>query len=773
MSTITGWKVLRRGIFGSSRRGRRRPGSFSPGLSVLEGRIVLSTLVVTDANDSGPGSFRQAIIDAHGGDTITFANSLRGQTITLTSGELAINKDLDIEGPGAGFLTVSGNDASRVFNVSAGVNATIAGLTITDGRSGDGGGIINRGNLSLQKSTVTANEADGTLDISGWAQGGGITNKAGGTLTISQSTISGNKSIGEDDSFIAGLGFGGGVMNESLLTIISTTISGNQAIGGASSHVSGAGIGGGIGSITVTVNNYQYPQSLQIVNSTLINNQAIGTDVPSDFSSVAGNASGGAIALGAGPTTITGTSFIGNRAIGGDGGAGFASGGAITGGGGVVSISNSSFTGNEAIAGDGDDATGALFDEGASADGGAISIGTNQMTIIGSTFTANKAIGGDAGTPSLFSAGGGASGGAISFSQSGGTSTVTIGGDSSATPPPTSTSSPGATIIGSEFTDNQVIGGRGNGGQGGQATGAAIAMSGSYAASPDFTSVTVSPSKMTIIGTTITGNVAQAGPGATGGAATGGGICTTIGSLAITGSNLSGNLALGGAGLQGGAGGTAQGGGLLTTDSTVTLTGTLVTNNQAIGGAGGDGTSGDAGGAGGNAQGGGLATAVGGLDYLGIILGVFPAPSTLTVNGGALTGNLAEGGVGGQGDGSGAGGVGGSASGGAAINSANTVLTFKSSLLSGNVALGGIGAQGAARGNALGGAVFDAGPMPYLLLPAGVLNMTDTLVVGNLADGAQGFGGGIYFDAGSVSNLTRTLVLGNRAATAGNNTYNA
>ena len=66
------------------------------------------------------------------GDTIVFAPSLNGQTITLTSDELAIKKSLDIEGPGAGLLAISGNDASRVFDISQkeAVTVTIAGLTI-------------------------------------------------------------------------------------------------------------------------------------------------------------------------------------------------------------------------------------------------------------------------------------------------------------------------------------------------------------------------------------------------------------------------------------------------------------------------------------------------------------------------------------------------------------------------------------------------------------------------------------------------------------------
>src|SRR6266404_1827545 len=65
------------------------------------------TLTVTTTNDSGPGSLRQAIADAQDGDTIQFDPSLNGRTITLTSGELVINKNITIAGPGGDLLTVS------------------------------------------------------------------------------------------------------------------------------------------------------------------------------------------------------------------------------------------------------------------------------------------------------------------------------------------------------------------------------------------------------------------------------------------------------------------------------------------------------------------------------------------------------------------------------------------------------------------------------------------------------------------------------------------
>ena len=65
-----------------------------------------TTITVTNSNDSGPGSLRQALIDANDGDTITFAVT---GTIALTSGELLVDKSITISGPGAESLTVNGN----------------------------------------------------------------------------------------------------------------------------------------------------------------------------------------------------------------------------------------------------------------------------------------------------------------------------------------------------------------------------------------------------------------------------------------------------------------------------------------------------------------------------------------------------------------------------------------------------------------------------------------------------------------------------------------
>src|SRR5580765_3091210 len=91
-------------------------------LSCMNFSSVAATVTVTSTADSGPGSLRSAIAAASAGDTIDFA--IAGPAIILTSGELAVNLDLTIQGPGAGALALSGNHSSRVFNING--NVTIS-----------------------------------------------------------------------------------------------------------------------------------------------------------------------------------------------------------------------------------------------------------------------------------------------------------------------------------------------------------------------------------------------------------------------------------------------------------------------------------------------------------------------------------------------------------------------------------------------------------------------------------------------------------------------
>jgi hypothetical protein len=176
--------------------------------------------LVTDAGDAGPGTLRALIADA-GCATISF--DVLGE-ITLTSGELTIDRNLSIYGPGADQLSVRAEqpeveaDRFRVFSVASGTTATIAGLTIRGGEPfgrvgrGAGGGVLNGGALTLEGSVVMENRA---------AEGGGIYNNDTSTLTVIRSTVHDNVAD-----------FGGGILSHGSLRLEHATVSRNEDLSG-------------------------------------------------------------------------------------------------------------------------------------------------------------------------------------------------------------------------------------------------------------------------------------------------------------------------------------------------------------------------------------------------------------------------------------------------------------------------------------------------------------------------------------------------------------
>jgi hypothetical protein len=283
---------------------------FQPRLEALEDRWMPSALTVTTAADSGAGTLRAEIAAANSGDTINFASSLQGQTITLTSGELLINKGLTIQGPGAAQLTISGGNASQVFDVTSSQPVVLAGLTMSNGHNIQGGGISNAAGSNLTVSGCTISNCQAT------GFGGGIANW--GTLTLSGCTISGDSAISGNGGGIANANVGtltatnctlsrdvagglscggGGIYNTGNLTAIGCTLSGDSGT---------FGVGGGI---------YVRAGQASLTNCTIAGNFANGTNKSFPYSGT-----GGGLYLGIGSAKLTNCTVSLNRANGLGGG---------------------------------------------------------------------------------------------------------------------------------------------------------------------------------------------------------------------------------------------------------------------------------------------------------------------------------------------------------------------------------------------------------------------------------------------------------------------
>jgi hypothetical protein len=295
--------------------------------------LVPRTLVVTNKNDSGPGSLRQAITDANNispsQDIITFGSLFNTpQTITLTGGAVTISDSVKIIGPGATSLTVDANFTNRHFIIdgTGSLDVQISGMTLTNGHTSNsfqserGGSIYDNGQkLTLDGVYLTSNQAvksyGGAIDIegqgtlifkngrltsnvagntSGYYFGGGAISalSPGHTISISNSLIANN---------MTGL-YGGGIFSfgGGTVSIDSSTISNNSTTqfndqggtvfgGGGGGLMMGDGTNGGTLTITnstfdanvtagygggFTFNGKSTGTGLNVINSTIVNNQS-------------------------------------------------------------------------------------------------------------------------------------------------------------------------------------------------------------------------------------------------------------------------------------------------------------------------------------------------------------------------------------------------------------------------------------------------------------------------------------------------------------------
>ncbi|HEX6190396.1 MAG TPA: Ig-like domain-containing protein, partial [Pyrinomonadaceae bacterium] len=225
--------------------------------------------IVADEDDadciSGDCSLREAIKTVCSGTTITFDTAgafATPQTITLTLGELSVTRTATLDAPDAAgqHVTVSGGNASRVFNIASGKTFNIKELTITGGSAGSNGAVrTDGGTVNLINSTVSGN------------LGGGVFVDATGVVGVSQSTISGNSAAGGGAGIYCDNGStlymtnstvsgnttplsGGGItaLNGCIVTSVNVTISNNTA----DNDNNGSGAGGGIFNGSGTVGLY-------------------------------------------------------------------------------------------------------------------------------------------------------------------------------------------------------------------------------------------------------------------------------------------------------------------------------------------------------------------------------------------------------------------------------------------------------------------------------------------------------------------------------------
>ena len=260
--------------------------------------VVIDETEVTSANDSGAGTLRNLIQEAGIGDTISFDQSLTNATITLTSGEIEIEREITISANPSQGIEISGNDANRVFSVTAGGSLTISDLTIRNGL-GSGGGIQNLGELVVHRVIFR----DNTAAASPFFDRGAAIEHSGSSAMIQDSSFISNTgyNAGAIDSqgenmLIDGCTFtenstsgnsGGAIINGGMLTIINSTFDNNSTTGGSS--------GGAIAM-------FGSSQTTTIIHSTITNNTSSNN--------------GGGIYMLDGEFTITNSIVAGNTAVG-------------------------------------------------------------------------------------------------------------------------------------------------------------------------------------------------------------------------------------------------------------------------------------------------------------------------------------------------------------------------------------------------------------------------------------------------------------------------
>jgi hypothetical protein len=204
------------------------------------------TIPITNCDDSGAGSLRDAVTNAVSGDVIDLS-ALTCGTITLNTGLVSSVDELTLTGPGAGALAIDGNNASRVIEQQGYGMLTIEGLTIRNGSYVYGGpgiyGGLAPGACILSRSSVTLTDtAIDHCSASGWSVFGAAVDTFG-ALYMTDSSITGTVATANATEISATI-YGGAVYTAAGY-LTRSTIDGAEVTAASVAAFSGL-LGGGI-----------------------------------------------------------------------------------------------------------------------------------------------------------------------------------------------------------------------------------------------------------------------------------------------------------------------------------------------------------------------------------------------------------------------------------------------------------------------------------------------------------------------------------------------
>jgi hypothetical protein len=438
----------------------RQRANFRPMLEALEDRVVPTVFDLTTNPTMDPSGAVKELIAAMnsanragGPNTIDLyaagvydltavnntTNGANGLPVISGGGTKAAADNLTIDGNGGTIQRDSTALAFRLFDVASGGSLTLQNVTLQggwasgSGAAADGGAIYNQGTLTLCKTIVQNNTAQGSDGAA--ADGGAVYNQ--GTLILNGATVQGNTARGSDGAaggdskndkqFFGGQAgadaAGGGIWSSGTVTLQGgSTVQNNTATGGRGGAglsvgvppnqggAGGGGFGGGL---------YEAGGNVSVSNATLAGNRAWGGQggsQPANLKSIGragGDGFGGGLYEAGGSASVSNAILAGNTAEGGRGGTlvtnmvgisgsgGAAAGGGLYVAGGTLSMSNDTVKTNQALGGNGAQASPYFYNpdgNGGAGSGAGIYVGGGTVTLQAVELLSNRAQGGDGAT---------------------------------------------------------------------------------------------------------------------------------------------------------------------------------------------------------------------------------------------------------------------------------------------------------------------------------------------------------------------------------------